>query len=126
MLREHASGGSDRANPTPPDAYGRPNRFSVPERDPSPKLAQALHLLAGETYTRGLWQPSARVYDLVQEGANDDAIIDALYLAGFARYPEDAERQAISEMIEATPSREQALQDLQWAILSSREFAENH
>ncbi len=108
------------------DAYGRPNRFSVPERDPSPKLAQALHLLAGETYTRGLWLPGARVYDLVQEGANDDSIIDALYLAGFARYPEDAERQAILEMIEATPSREQALQDLQWAILSSREFAENH
>jgi hypothetical protein len=29
-------------------------------------------------------------------------------------------------LIAATATREQASQDLQWAVLSSREFAENH
>lgn len=108
------------------DAYGRPNRFSVPERDPSPKLTQALHMLAGTTYNDKLWKPGGRVYDLVQQGASDATIIEELYLAAFTRLPTPAEQQAIQQQIGATGSREQALQDLQWAILSSRELAENH
>ena len=32
------------------DIYGRPNRFSVPERNAKPNLSQALHILAGTTY----------------------------------------------------------------------------
>jgi len=108
------------------DAYGRPNRFSVPERDPSPKLTQALHMLAGTTYNDKLWKPGGRVYDMVQAGASDKEIIEELYLAAFTRPPTPAEQQAIQEQIAATGSREQALQDLQWAILSSRELAENH
>ncbi|MEZ5364447.1 MAG: DUF1549 and DUF1553 domain-containing protein [Bryobacterales bacterium] len=108
------------------DAYGRPNRFSVPERDPSPKLAQALHMLAGTTYNEALWKPGARVYDLYQAGASDEAIVEELYLAAFARKPTNQEKAAIQVQIAATPTREQALQDLQWAILSSRQFAENH
>ncbi|MCB1019912.1 MAG: DUF1553 domain-containing protein [Acidobacteria bacterium] len=108
------------------DAYGRPNRFSVPERDPSPKLAQALHMLAGTTYNEALWKPGARVYDLYQAGASDEAIVEELYLAAFARTPTTEESAAIQVQIAATPTREQALQDLQWAILSSRQFAENH
>ena len=108
------------------DAYGRPNRFSVPERDPSPKLAQALHMLAGTTYNEALWKPGARVYDLFQAGASDEKIVEELYLAAFSRKPTAEENAAIQVQIAATPTREQALQDLQWAILSSRQFAENH
>jgi hypothetical protein len=108
------------------DAYGRPNRFSIPERDPSPKLAQALHLLAGTTYNEDLWKQGARVYDLVQAGASDERVVEELYLAAFSRTSTAAELAAIRAQIAATPTREQALQDLQWAILSSRQFAENH
>ena len=108
------------------DAYGRPNRFSVPERDPSPKLAQALHMLAGETYNEGLWKPGARVYDLWETGAADEEILEELYLAAFTRPPTAEERKALATQIAASPSREQAWQDLQWAIVSSRQFAENH
>jgi len=108
------------------DAYGRPNRFSIPERDASPKLAQALHMLAGTTYNEKLWKPGARVYDLFQTGATDKKIIEELYLAAFARTPTSSEQRAIRAQIAATPTREQALRDLQWAILSSRQFAENH
>ena len=108
------------------DAYGRPNRFSVPERDVSPKLTQALHMLAGTTYNDKLWKPGARVYDLVQAGASDEQIIEELYLAAFSRTPTPAEQTAIQARIGETPTREQALQDLQWAIVSARELAENH
>jgi hypothetical protein len=108
------------------DAYGRPNRFSVPERDTSPKLAQALHVLAGSTYNERLWKQGSRVYDLHQRGSSDGDIIENIYLAAFARKPSDQERSAVGKLIAATPTREQGLQDLMWAIISSREFAENH
>jgi hypothetical protein len=108
------------------DVYGRPNRFSVPERDPSPKLTQALHMLAGSTYNENLWTPGGRMHDLFERGASDQQIIEELYLAAFSRFPAKSELTELGRLIAATPTREQAVRDLQWAVLSSREFTENH
>jgi hypothetical protein len=108
------------------DLYGRPNRFSVPERDATPKLTQALHMLAGSTYNEKLWQPGARVFEMHKAGAPDEKIIEELYLAAFSRFPAKQETAELKRLIAASPSREEALRDLQWAVISSREFAENH
>ena len=66
------------------------------------------------------------MYDHFQSGTSDGEIIADLYLAAFSRYPTRAESDELSTLIARTPDRGQALRDLQWAILSSREFAENH
>ena len=108
------------------DIFGRPTRFSVPERDSEPMLSQALHILVGSTYNDKLWAEGSRVYDHFQSGTSDGEIIADLYLAAFSRYPLRAESDELSTLIARTPDRGQALRDLQWAILSSREFAENH
>ena len=108
------------------DLYGRANRFSVPERDATPKLTQALHMLAGTTYNDKLWADGARVFQMYEAGASDEKIIEELYLAALARLPAREEVRALQALIAQTPTREQALQDLQWAVISSREFAENH
>jgi hypothetical protein len=108
------------------DAYGRPNRFSVPERDTSPKLAQALHLLAGNTYNDKLWGKGSRAHGLFERGASNRDIIAEFYLAALARPPSRAEHDALEKLMAATPTREQAIQDLVWGVISSREFAENH
>ena len=108
------------------DIYGRPTRFSVPERDSEPMLSQALHILAGSTYNEKLWTEGSRVYDLFRQGASDGEIVEDLYLAAFSRFPTPSESEELSGLIARTTSREQALRDLQWAVLSSREFAENH
>lgn len=108
------------------DIYGRPTRFSVPERDSEPMLSQALHILAGSTYNEKLWTEGSRVYDLFRQGASDGEIVEDLYLAAFSRFPTPSESKELSGLIARTTSREQALRDLQWAVLSSREFAENH
>jgi len=108
------------------DLYGRANRFSVPERDATPKLTQALHMLAGTTYNDKLWMEGARVFDLHEQGASDEKIIENLYLAALSRKPTKTELRDLKGLIAQTPTREQALRDLQWAVLSSREFAENH
>ncbi len=108
------------------DIFGRPTRFSVPERDSEPMLSQALHILVGSTYNDKLWTEGSRVYDHFQSGTSDGGIIRDLYLAAFSRYPTRAESDELSTLIARTPDRGQALRDLQWAVLSSREFAENH
>jgi len=108
------------------DAYGRPNRYSVPERDASPKLAQALHLLAGTTYNQRLWGEGSRAQALVRRGASNAEIVSEFYAAAFSRKPSAEELAALDRILAATANREQAIQDLVWAIISSREFAENH
>jgi len=108
------------------DIYGRPNRFSVPEREGKVNLSQALHLLVGSTYNEKLWTEGGRVYEMFRQGALSEEIIQYLYLAAFSRFPTSGELEGLEKLIVQTPSREQALRDLQWAILSSREFAENH
>ena len=108
------------------DIFGRPTRFSVPERDTDPMLSQALHILVGSTYNDKLWTEGSRVYDHFRRGASDGEIIEDLYLAAFSRFPTQAESDELSTLITRTPDREQALRDLQWAVLGSREFAENH
>ena len=62
----------------------------------------------------------------LQQGTSDAQIIEELYLAGFARFPTPAETTELTKLIAQTPRREQALRDLLWAVVSSREFAENH
>ena len=42
------------------DVYGRPNRLMVPERSVKANLGQALHLLAGPTYTSKLAAAGSR------------------------------------------------------------------
>ena len=108
------------------DLYGRANRFSVPERDASPKLTQALHMLAGTTYNDKLWADGSRVFEMHQVGMSDEKIIEEMYVSAFARFPTKREVTDLKQLIEQTPTREQALRDLQWAVIGSREFSENH
>jgi hypothetical protein len=83
-------------------------------------------MLAGSTYNEKLWKPGSRVFELHARGASDEEVIEELYLAGLSRRPAKREMNELKRLIAATPTREQALQDLQWAMISSREFAENH
>ena len=108
------------------DVYGRPNRAAVPERNVRPNLGQALHVLVGPTYNERLWSEGGRVYDLYKSGAGDDEIIEELYLAALTRRPTEAELADLMKLIAVSASREAALRHLQWGMLSSREFAENH
>lgn len=108
------------------DIYGRPNRAAVPERNTKPNLKQALHVLVGSTFNETLWNEGARVYDLYESGASDNKIIEELYLAALTRYPTAAEFRDLKGLIAKAASREEGLRHLQWGLLSSREFAENH
>lgn len=108
------------------ELYGRPNRGAIPERDGKPNLGQALHMLAGATYVDRLGAKDSRLERLLRAGASDAAIIEDFYLAAFSRFPAKEETAELLGILAARAGREAGLREFVWALISSREFAENH
>jgi hypothetical protein len=108
------------------ELYGRANRGAVPERNAKPNLAQALHILAGSTYIDRLSGPGSRLDSLLKSGATDAKIVEEFYLAAYTRFPEPEETREVLDLVARRGDREAALREFVWALLSSREFAENH
>ena len=58
------------------DTFGRPNRFSIPERNGKSNLSQALHLLVGSTFNDKLWTKGGHVYERFKGGGSDRQIVE--------------------------------------------------
>jgi hypothetical protein len=108
------------------ELYGRSNRGAVPERNNKANLSQAMHVLAGATYVDRLGQPHGRLAKLLQSGATDEQIFSEFYLAALSRPPSGDEVQELKTILAQRGDREAGLREFVWALISSREFAENH
>jgi hypothetical protein len=108
------------------ELYGRPNRGAIPERDTKPNLGQALHMLAGSGYVERLGAKDSRLAHLLARGAADREIFEEFYYAALGRPAEEAELQGLEQALAARQDREAGLREFVWALISSREFAENH
>ncbi|MGI8989924.1 MAG: DUF1553 domain-containing protein [Bryobacteraceae bacterium] len=108
------------------DVYGRPNRLTLPERSGKANLGEALDMLAGPVYNEKLSAATGRLERLRKAGKSDDEVMQEFYLAAFSRLPDTAEVSAVRSLIEKQGNGEAGLQDFVWALLCSREFAENH
>ena len=108
------------------ELYGRPNRLTLPERSGHANLVEAMHMLAGQAYNEKLSAPQGRLQQLLKSGKSNREIVQEFYQAAFARQPEPKESTAIENLIASSAERESALKDFVWALLCSREFAENH
>jgi hypothetical protein len=87
-------------------------------------LAQALHLINGSTINDKL----AAGVDLAAElpKRTNREIIETLYLRALSRYPTTDEVKAWDAMLPDGEDRAQAVADLIWTVLNSREFSANH
>jgi len=120
------------------DIYDRPFRRALPERGDEPTLQQAMHILVGDTYSENLSTAGSRLDPSLSGGSSNRDILDEFYLAALTRYPsEDEANRIVASLAEPAPlagnsvftqtdQRREALEDLVWAILCSREFAYNH
>lgn len=110
--------------------FGRPERAttSAAERQEDPSLAQALHVINGETLNGKLMAPEGVVASLLRLGMSDRAIIEHLYLSAYSRYPRGEERDRILKATrsESGEGRRRVFEDLAWAIFTSKEFLFNH
>ena len=108
------------------DLYGRPNRQMVPQRKVEASLGQALHLLAGSTYTGKLSGKGSRIGRMFAAGASNAELVEELYLAALSRFPTAEELSELEGWIEGQDLRLKAVEDLVWALIGSREFAYVH
>jgi hypothetical protein len=120
-------------------SFGRPPRIvcDAAERSSAPSVAQALHVINGETLNRKLMAADAYPALAIKLGLSDAKTLDHLFLSAYSRYPTDAEKQpmlaALRKAREAPGSadvqreaRRQALEDMMWATLTSKEFLFNY
>ena len=120
------------------NVFGRPKRVicDAGERSSDPSIAQALHVINGETLNRKLMNKDGAVSLFLKLGLSDGRMLEQVYLSAFGRYPTESEKQRGVELLKAsrldkgTPeallqSRRQGAEDLMWALLTSKEFLFN-
>jgi hypothetical protein len=111
-------------------AFGRPDREKTCEceRTLEPTISQVLHLANGATINKKLEAKNSFVSKLVEENASNDKIVKQLYLSALSRMPTETERRAMVMALSTANAsdRRAAIEDLFWAVLSSREFLFNH
>jgi hypothetical protein len=121
------------------DVFGRPARVicDVGERSSDPSIAQALHVINGDTLNKKLSAPDGVVALFLKLGLSDSRMIEQTYLSAYSRYPTPDEKSSIladlakARAVPGTPeakkeARRQAVEDMAWALLTSKEFLFNY
>ncbi len=107
-------------------SFGRPNREvnCACERTDEPSMAQVLHMVNGDTINEKIAAEDGRITALLAAGIDDVRIIEEAFLGALARFPTDDERRRIAAELSRVPreERREAIEDLFWSLLTSREF----
>jgi hypothetical protein len=107
--------------------FGRATRGSpcTCEVRTTPNLAQALHLLNGDTVDAKVRK--GRLVERLLKARKDPLLVAReLYLRTVSRPPTDAELEAVRRLLAAGGEPGPVLEDLLWALLNAREFLFDH
>jgi hypothetical protein len=114
------------------DAFGRPDRMQTCscERQHDSTVSQALMLNNGQSLNDKLRSPKARLNGWLTENLPDAEAVKRVFVLALAREPTPNElakmTAALKEAGSAPTTRREALEDVFWAVLTSREFLFNH
>ena len=119
--------------------FGRPERVicDAGERSQDPSISQALHVINGDTLNKKLSDANGYVALFQKIGLSDSRILEQLMLSSYGRYPAAEEKKSMLEALSKTKqggatqeiakeNKRQALEDMVWAMLTSKEFLFNH
>jgi hypothetical protein len=108
-------------------SFGRSKRDTAcdAEATTEPTLSQALHLLNGDTLSSKIGQ-SKWLQTMLDEGKKPTEVIETIYIACLSRKPTAEELQKLDAIVAAEPNVRNAVDDVLWAVLNSREFLFNH
>jgi hypothetical protein len=107
--------------------FGRASRETVCscEVKMEPNLSQALHLINGDTSNNKIKQ-GGLIPALLKEEKTPAEIITELYIRCFTRPPREEELASLVALLDGSESKQEALEDIFWSLLNSREFLFNH
>ncbi len=109
--------------------FGKPQRMEACEceRDNGSNMLQALHFINGKSILGRVQNPAARPAQLLKLKLSDKELVTELYLWSLARHPRAEELKVSLDFLQAQASRRaEAVQDLMWALLNSRDFLMAH
>jgi hypothetical protein len=110
-------------------AFGKPDRLITCEceRSNEPSMTQVLHLYNGDTVNKKL-QSAGSAAEKAAAEMDNAKIVEELYLSALSRLPTEEEKQKLVGELSSAPNEErrQAIEDLYWSVLTSREFLFNH
>jgi hypothetical protein len=110
--------------------FGRPERNATCscERTVEPSITQVLHLANGNTINARLSDPKNRISKLLEQKAVPSVLVEEAYYATVSRPPSSTESaKLVAILAEASDAEKRtALEDVYWALLSSKEFLFNH
>jgi hypothetical protein len=112
-------------------AFGRNDRDIACEceRSVQPSMVQAMHLSNGDTINAKLAKPESRVTKLLQAvGMDETKWVDEAFMLCLSRAPTQVEKAQFQSVFAtaAAEDKRAALEDLFWALLTSREFLFQH
>ena len=69
-----------------------------------------------------------RITKLLETNRSDEAIVEEVYLSALSRHPTGAEKDKILKALDLKDQSERRtiIEDVYWAVLSSKEFLFNH
>lgn len=105
--------------------FGRPVRATVCEceRSNEPSISQALHLLNSPEINARITHRHGRARQLAESSLSPDQLIDEICLMCLSRHPSAEERGLLATaFVEAGTDRRQAVEDVLWTVLNSKEF----
>jgi hypothetical protein len=107
--------------------FGRATRETVCSCEVrlEPTLSQSLHLLNGDTTTQRIAGGNL-IGKRLGEKKTPEQIIQELYLRTLSRKPTAKEVAKLLDLVAAETDKKQALEDVFWSLLNSREFMFNH
>ena len=114
------------------DAFGRPDRQQTCacERQQDSTVGQALMLNNGRLLNDKLRGENSRVSAHIAQKTPNETVIREIFLRALGREPTAAEakklRASMAEYPQTPAGRREAIEDVYWAALTSREFLFNH
>lgn len=114
------------------DAFGRPERAQTCscERQQDSSVAQALHVNNGKTLNDKIRAKKSRIQTWLRDKITDEEAVRRLFVLALCRKPTATEQKKFRALLaesaaDAKTTRREALEDLFWAVLASKEFMFN-
>ena len=108
--------------------FGKPLRDTACEceRESRSDLARVMELVNGPLVFDKVQLPGNILGQMIEAGRGNQAIVERLYLAAYARGPSADELKTATTYVESVENRREGLEDLVWTLINSKEFLFQH